>query len=123
MLQMMNLGVLMAQCWQKLHKPQRNCTSYSFHLQNYQKLAIFSFSLNFFVRLLSFHLSVGILCSTECQMVMNVLWTRLTETGKNWRFVYKVPASNFVQGKMKTFYHCSLLLISSLNFLFPNYCL
>ncbi|KAL0297239.1 UNVERIFIED_CONTAM: Clathrin interactor EPSIN 1 [Sesamum radiatum] len=22
-------------------------------------------------------------------MVMNVLWTRLTETGKNWRFVYK----------------------------------
>ncbi|KAH6783840.1 ENTH/VHS family protein [Perilla frutescens var. hirtella] len=26
---------------------------------------------------------------TECQMVMNVLWTRLTETGKNWRFVYK----------------------------------
>ncbi|XP_057799723.1 clathrin interactor EPSIN 1 [Salvia miltiorrhiza] len=26
---------------------------------------------------------------TECQMVMNVIWTRLTETGKNWRFVYK----------------------------------
>ncbi|KAK4365088.1 hypothetical protein RND71_016446 [Anisodus tanguticus] len=26
---------------------------------------------------------------SECQMVMNVLWTRLTETGKNWRFVYK----------------------------------
>ncbi|KAL1532555.1 clathrin interactor EPSIN 1-like [Salvia divinorum] len=26
---------------------------------------------------------------TECQIVMNVLWTRLTETGKNWRFVYK----------------------------------
>ncbi|CAA0824255.1 Clathrin interactor EPSIN 1 [Striga hermonthica] len=26
---------------------------------------------------------------TECQMIMNVLWTRLTETGKNWRFVYK----------------------------------
>ncbi|XP_047964627.1 clathrin interactor EPSIN 1-like [Salvia hispanica] len=26
---------------------------------------------------------------TECQMVMNVLWTRLTETGKNWRLVYK----------------------------------
>ncbi|KAL6533980.1 hypothetical protein OROHE_013813 [Orobanche hederae] len=23
------------------------------------------------------------------KMVMNVLWTRLTETGKNWRFVYK----------------------------------
>ncbi|PIN00274.1 Equilibrative nucleoside transporter protein [Handroanthus impetiginosus] len=29
---------------------------------------------------------------TECQMVMNVLWTRLTETGKNWRFVYKALA-------------------------------
>ena len=28
--------------------------------------------------------------STECQMVMNVLWTRLTETGKDWRHVYKV---------------------------------
>ncbi|KAL0447421.1 UNVERIFIED_CONTAM: Clathrin interactor EPSIN 1 [Sesamum latifolium] len=26
---------------------------------------------------------------SDCQMVMNVLWTRLTETGKNWRFVYK----------------------------------
>ncbi|XP_062159368.1 clathrin interactor EPSIN 1 [Alnus glutinosa] len=26
---------------------------------------------------------------TECQMVMNVLWTRLTETGKDWRHVYK----------------------------------
>ncbi|KAL1834606.1 clathrin interactor EPSIN 1 [Daucus carota subsp. sativus] len=26
---------------------------------------------------------------SECQMVMNVLWTRLTETGRNWRFVYK----------------------------------
>ncbi|XP_049373481.1 clathrin interactor EPSIN 1-like [Solanum verrucosum] len=26
---------------------------------------------------------------SECQMVMNVLWTRLTETGKNWRYVYK----------------------------------
>ncbi|KAL8537336.1 hypothetical protein ACS0TY_012472 [Phlomoides rotata] len=26
---------------------------------------------------------------TECQMIMNVLWTRLTETGKDWRFVYK----------------------------------
>lgn len=29
---------------------------------------------------------------SECQMVMNVLWTRLTETGKNWRFVYKALA-------------------------------
>ncbi|KAG8381836.1 hypothetical protein BUALT_Bualt05G0014200 [Buddleja alternifolia] len=29
---------------------------------------------------------------TECQMVMNVLWTRLTETGKSWRFVYKALA-------------------------------
>ncbi|XP_058086526.1 clathrin interactor EPSIN 1-like [Magnolia sinica] len=27
--------------------------------------------------------------STECQMVMNVLWTRLTDTGRNWRHVYK----------------------------------
>ncbi|KAL5786306.1 hypothetical protein ACOSQ2_008698 [Xanthoceras sorbifolium] len=26
---------------------------------------------------------------TECQMVMNVLWTRLGETGKDWRYVYK----------------------------------
>ncbi|KAL3498537.1 hypothetical protein ACH5RR_041269 [Cinchona calisaya] len=29
---------------------------------------------------------------SECPMVMNVLWTRLTETGKNWRFVYKALA-------------------------------
>lgn len=26
---------------------------------------------------------------TECQLVMNVLWTRLGETGKDWRLVYK----------------------------------
>ncbi|XP_050364069.1 clathrin interactor EPSIN 1 [Argentina anserina] len=26
---------------------------------------------------------------SECQMVMNVLWTRLGETGKDWRLVYK----------------------------------
>lgn len=26
---------------------------------------------------------------TECQMIMNVLWTRLTDTGVNWRHVYK----------------------------------
>ncbi|XP_010313445.2 clathrin interactor EPSIN 1 [Solanum lycopersicum] len=26
---------------------------------------------------------------SECQMVMNVLWSRLPETGKNWRYVYK----------------------------------
>ncbi|XP_059641549.1 clathrin interactor EPSIN 1-like [Cornus florida] len=26
---------------------------------------------------------------TECQMVMNVLWTRLSETDRNWRYVYK----------------------------------
>ena len=29
-------------------------------------------------------------CSAECQMVMNVLWTRLGERGANWRHVYKV---------------------------------
>ncbi|KAF8388910.1 hypothetical protein HHK36_025591 [Tetracentron sinense] len=27
---------------------------------------------------------------TECQMVMNVLWTRLIDTGRDWRHVYKV---------------------------------
>ncbi|CAA0821303.1 Clathrin interactor EPSIN 1 [Striga hermonthica] len=27
--------------------------------------------------------------SSECQIVMDALWTRLTETGRNWRFVYK----------------------------------
>ncbi|PKA64223.1 Clathrin interactor EPSIN 1 [Apostasia shenzhenica] len=26
---------------------------------------------------------------TECQMVMNVLWTRVTDTSANWRYVYK----------------------------------
>ncbi|CAH9106321.1 unnamed protein product [Cuscuta epithymum] len=26
---------------------------------------------------------------SECSIVMNVLWTRLTETEKNWRYVYK----------------------------------
>ncbi|KAF8115897.1 hypothetical protein N665_0025s0340 [Sinapis alba] len=29
---------------------------------------------------------------SECQMVMSVLWTRLTETGKDWRYVYKALA-------------------------------
>ncbi|KAL2974226.1 hypothetical protein AAZX31_14G091600 [Glycine max] len=31
-------------------------------------------------------------CNTECQIVMNVLWTRLGETGKDWRYVYKALA-------------------------------
>ncbi|CAM8898766.1 unnamed protein product [Rhodiola kirilowii] len=26
---------------------------------------------------------------SECQLVMNVLWTRLSETDKDWRYVYK----------------------------------
>ncbi|KAG4925141.1 hypothetical protein JHK87_050681 [Glycine soja] len=30
---------------------------------------------------------------TKCQMVMNVLWTRLGETGKDWRYVYKELSS------------------------------
>uniref|UniRef100_A0A1J3EAV5 Clathrin interactor EPSIN 1 n=1 Tax=Noccaea caerulescens TaxID=107243 RepID=A0A1J3EAV5_NOCCA len=29
---------------------------------------------------------------SECQMVMSVLWTRLGETGKDWRYVYKALA-------------------------------
>ncbi|KAL7150810.1 hypothetical protein ABFS83_05G138400 [Erythranthe nasuta] len=29
---------------------------------------------------------------TDCQIIMNVIWTRLTEMGKNWRFVYKALA-------------------------------
>ncbi|KAJ0089676.1 hypothetical protein Patl1_12982 [Pistacia atlantica] len=29
---------------------------------------------------------------SECQLVMNVLWTRLGETGKDWRYVYKALA-------------------------------
>ncbi|XAR70817.1 hypothetical protein NMG60_11027821 [Bertholletia excelsa] len=29
---------------------------------------------------------------SECQMVMGVLWTRLSETGRNWRYVYKALA-------------------------------
>ncbi|KAD4178731.1 hypothetical protein E3N88_27322 [Mikania micrantha] len=29
---------------------------------------------------------------SECQMVMNVLWSRLTETDRNWRHVYKALA-------------------------------
>ncbi|KAJ0079885.1 hypothetical protein Patl1_23569 [Pistacia atlantica] len=28
--------------------------------------------------------------SSECQLVMNVLWTRLGENGKDWRYVYKL---------------------------------
>lgn len=29
---------------------------------------------------------------TDCRMIMNALWTRLTETGSNWRHVYKALA-------------------------------
>ncbi|KAI4376281.1 hypothetical protein MLD38_014062 [Melastoma candidum] len=29
---------------------------------------------------------------TECQLIMNVLWTRIGETGKDWRYVYKALA-------------------------------
>ncbi|KAF8400903.1 hypothetical protein HHK36_014206 [Tetracentron sinense] len=36
--------------------------------------------------------SVMISYSSECQMVMNVLWTRLTDTGQDWRHVYKALA-------------------------------
>jgi len=26
---------------------------------------------------------------SQCELIMNVLWTRLSETGANWRHVYK----------------------------------
>lgn len=41
-------------------------------------------------------LSIELLCSSDCQIIMNVLWTRLAETGKNWRIVYKVSAEFFL---------------------------
>lgn len=88
----MNLGVLMALHWQRLRKPLRNCV----FLLYYVPLALMIFGLNFrtstrslermSLRFNGFLLSF----SAECQMVMNVLWTRLTETGKDWRYVYKV---------------------------------
>lgn len=42
------------------------------------------------VRYLALNLLGAMPFSSECQMVMNVLWTRLAETGKDWRYVYKV---------------------------------
>lgn len=29
-------------------------------------------------------------CSHEYQMIMNIVWKRVSDTGKNWRHVYKV---------------------------------
>lgn len=49
--------------------------------------------LNFFFVRLYF---AAISRSTECRMVMNVLWTRLGETGKEWRLVYKVTLFVFL---------------------------
>jgi len=87
----MNLGVLMVLHWQRLHRLPKNC----------KKLSIFSFSGYVALFFFCFHILRNILIlvllnyyffytSTECQMVMNVLWTRLGETGKDWRYVYKV---------------------------------
>ncbi|GKB57798.1 ENTH/VHS-like protein [Tanacetum coccineum] len=36
--------------------------------------------------------SLDMYFSSECQMVMGVLWARLTETDRNWRHVYKALA-------------------------------
>lgn len=85
----MNLGVLMVLLWQRLRRRPKNCklllpTSFlvillpfGFHVE--RKFQIFSYLIAF-----------NVLSSTECQLVMNVLWTRLSETGKDWRYVYKV---------------------------------
>lgn len=37
----------------------------------------------------SYFISVGILCCTECQIIRSVIWSRLSETEKNWHLVYK----------------------------------
>jgi hypothetical protein len=36
---------------------------------------------------------VSRICSAEGQMIMNVLWIRLSERGLKWRHVYKVSAT------------------------------
>lgn len=61
----------------------------------YQEIVSFSQFLSSNVVLKVCYLALNLLgamsFSSECQMVMNVLWTRLAETGKDWRYVYKVP--------------------------------
>lgn len=55
--------------------------------------------------------------STECQMVMNVLWTRLRETGKDWRYVYKVGYGHILSVKLSDMFiwvHCDAVLPPSI---------
>ena len=45
-------------------------------------------------------------------MIMNVLWTRLTETGANWRYVYKVILSSIDYNATYILNESNLLLLS-----------
>lgn len=91
----MNHGVLMELICQSLHVKQKNCissiksfTKWSWFItlliilntSGYEKNCIYS----------KFILNTWLLCSSQCELIMNVLWTRLAETGANWRHVYKV---------------------------------
>ncbi|KAJ0971409.1 hypothetical protein J5N97_019368 [Dioscorea zingiberensis] len=65
---------------------------------------------------------------TECQMIMNVLWTRLNDTGPNWRHVYKALAvveyliANGSDRAVDDILECSskIAAVSSFEYVEPN---
>lgn len=88
MLQIMSLGVPMVLHWQRLHRPRRNCNLWLHFHSCVFFLCVILLGKNYDCIL--FNMCVWNMFSSECQMVMSVLWTRLSETGKDWRYVYKV---------------------------------
>jgi hypothetical protein len=80
--QVMNHGALMVVRFQSLHMLPRSCKLLPLMLCIFLLFA-YCWCSN----------DASKICSSECQMVMNVLWTRLSERGANWRHVYKVIAS------------------------------
>lgn len=89
MLLIMSLGVHMALHRLRLHKPLGNCNLSIHFLTSHSTWEKNDLYIAFLVHL-------QYVFSSECQMfrmVMSILWTRLTETGKDWRSVYKVRLS------------------------------
>lgn len=91
MQRIMNLGVLMALHQRRSHRPLKNCKFELVYVySSFTSLYLYESMKERCRASLKLTLLLLISFSTECQMVMNVLWTRLTETGKDWRYVYKV---------------------------------
>ena len=77
---MTNLGVQMGLHWPRSHMQLKNC-KYILH----SRIVIYRVYCVLHKKLIG--CSLDMCFSSECQMVMGVLWTRLTKTDRNWRHV------------------------------------